>query len=54
MPKKQRAGRRANARGGAKGGKARKTASSFELDPNDPADNAFELVSPRFLCDINY
>ena len=53
MPKKQRAGRRANARGGAKGGKARKTASSLDLDANDPADNAFKLVSPRFLVDRN-
>ena len=42
MPK-PRAGRRAN----AKGGKVLKT-SPLQLDPDDPADNAFQLVRPRF------
>ena len=47
MPKR-RAGRRANlARAGAKGGKVGKS-SSLDIDPDGPADNAFELVSSRF------
>ena len=47
MPKR-RAGCRANlARAGAKGGKVGKS-SSLDIDPNNPVDNAFVLVSSRF------